>query len=252
MEQTPSNAPIMEPKPGPAGWFPVWIKAVTQPNEQAFVDITSHPDATTKTALIWIFIAGTLSGIVQAIVRTIILATGGVPQMTIPGLEQFTQQPTGGDAGTIGFSLLAGLCLSPVAGLLSIVFFAIGVAIIQWIAKLFGGAGTFEKLAYGMAAISVPITLVSLILTLLSAIPFIGICTGILSIGVGIYALVLQIIAVKGVNRFGWGQAAGSVLLPGVVILVVCGCIVIGGLMLMGPTIGNVLSEINQSLQSVP
>ena len=39
-----------------------------------------------------------------------------------------------------------------------------------------------------------------------------------------------------------------SFLIPGLVILFVCGCLVIGGLTLLGPTIGNVFSGINQSL----
>jgi hypothetical protein len=252
MSQMPSNAPIMESKPGPAGWLPVWIKAVTQPNEQTFIDITSSSDATTRTAFIWVFIAGTVAGILQAISRAIILAIGGVPQMPIPGMEQFMQQSGGTDPAAIGVSLITGLCLSPVAGLVSILFFAIGVAIVQWIAKLFGGVGTFEKLAYALAAITVPFTLVSSIFSLFSAIPFVGICTGIISLGLSLYAIVLQITAIKAVNRFGWGPAIGSALIPGAVLLFVCGCIVVGGLMLLGPTIGNVFSEINQSLQSVP
>jgi hypothetical protein len=32
----------------------------------------------------------------------------------------------------------------------------------------------------------------------------------------------------------------------------VCGCLVIGSLMVMGPAIGDVFSQMNQSLQGVP
>ena len=81
-----------------------------------------------------------------------------------------------------------------------------------------------------------------------NAVPYLNICTGLISLGLGLYALFLQITAVKAVNRFGWGQAAGSVLIPGLVILFFCGCIVIGGLMVMGPVIGDVFEQINQSL----
>ncbi len=41
-DSTPSTPPSPG-KPGLAGWFNVWIKAITQPNEQTFVDITEHP-----------------------------------------------------------------------------------------------------------------------------------------------------------------------------------------------------------------
>jgi uncharacterized membrane protein len=128
------------------------------------------------------------------------------------------------------------------------VFFALLVAIIQWIAKLFGSAGAYEKLLYAFAAITVPFTIVSSLFVLLSAIPFVGICTGLISIVLSIYVLVLEVMAVKAVNRFGWGQAAGSVFIPGCVIFIVCACVVIGGMMLLAPMIGNVFSGINQNL----
>lgn len=248
MEQMPSNTPIMESKPGPAGWLPVWIKAVTKPNEQTFVEITEQPDMNARTAYIWVFIAGTISGIFQAILQAIYVATGTTPQLPpIPGLEQFSQSG-GGDAGGIGITLLLTLCFSPVVGVISVIFFAIGTAIVQWIAKLFGGTGTYEKLLYAIAAITVPFTLVSSLLSLFSAIPYIGACFGILSLGLGIYAIVLQVMAVKGINRFGWGQAAGSVFIPGCVVFILIACLVIGGLMLLGPAIGSVFEQINQSL----
>ena len=145
------------------------------------------------------------------------------PTSTNTRLEQYLPQ-SAGDGGTAVGALIGGLCASPFAGLLSVVFFALGVAIIQWIAKLFGGTGTYEKLLYAFAAITVPFTIVSSLFALLSAIPYVGICTGIISFGLGIYALVLQVMAVKAVNRFGWGQAAGSVFIPGCVVFIVCAC----------------------------
>jgi len=245
------NDPIMESRPGPAGWLPVWIKAVTQPNEQTFINISEHPDATSKTAFIWIFIAGTVTTLVSGLIQALLLAVGVVPQ-TYPGMEQFP----GGGADMMPFvagsSLVSTICAAPIAGVLSVIFFAIGVAIIQWIAKMFGGAGTFDKLAYAIAAISVPVSLVSMVLTPLNIVPYLNICTGLLSFGIAIYALYLQVLAVKAVNRFGWGAAIGSVFIPSLVIIFVCGCLVIGGLMLMGPAIGEVFSEINQSLQNAP
>jgi Yip1 domain len=236
---------------GPAGWLAVWIKAVTQPNEQTFVDISQSAEVSSRTAYIWIFIAGTISGIIQALVTTIRVALGLGSQFQMPGMEQYMPHSSGA-AGGIGVTLLGGLCASPLAGLFSIIFFALFVAIIQWIAKMFGGTGTYEKMLYTMAAITVPVTLVSSGFAFLALIPFVGICTGIVSLGVAIYALVLHVMAVKGVNRFGWGQAAGSLFLPGCAIFVFCACVVFGGLMLMGPMIGNIFSGINQSLQSVP
>lgn len=149
-----------------------------------------------RTAYIWIFIAGTLSGIIQAFASSIrIELCVGSQFQQIPGMEQYFPQTTGAGGG-FGISLISGLaqCL---AGLLSIVFFALFTAIIQWIAKMFGGTGSYEKLLYALAAITVPFTIISSFLILLGVISFVGICTGIISIGLAIYSLVLQVMAVK-------------------------------------------------------
>ena len=246
MQQMPTNAPIVESKPGPAGWLSVWSRAVTQPSENTFIEITEHPFAQSKTAFLWIFLAGTLSVLVSGLIQAILLAAG-VQAQAIPGLEQFS----GSGTGLVGGSLVSVLCGAPIAGIISVVLFAIGVAIIQWIAKMFGGTGTFEKLAYGVAAISVPVSLVTMLLTPFSMVPYLNICTGLLSFGIGLYALYLEILAVKAINRFGWGAAIGSVLILPLTLFLCC-CVVIGALALSGPAIGEIFSEINRSLQTAP
>jgi hypothetical protein len=240
MEQLPSNSPMVEPASGVSGWIPVWIKAVTKPSEQTFIEIASGPQASSKTAFLWAFIAGTLSGLINGLIQVVLLAAGVQSQ----GFGQFPGMASRG----IGAGLGIAVCGAPVYGLISVIGLAIGAAIIQWLAKLFGGTGTFEKMAYAIAAISVPVTLVTMFLTPLSAVPYLGICTGLLSFGVGLYALFLQITAVKAVNGFGWGPAIGSVLLPSLVIVLVCGCIVGVGAALLGPRIAEIFRGINQGL----
>lgn len=241
MEQIPSNTPVMESKPGPAGWFAVWMKVITKPNEQTFIEITESPNATLSTAFIWVFIAGVISGIFGAIRQAFYSFSGGVPQ--IPGLEQY--MPATGDTGSTATSLVFLLCASPFLAMLG---FAIIVAITQWIAKLFKGSGNFEKLAYAWAAISLPMTLVSSFLSLLGLIPFVGYCTGALSLILFFYYLYLEITAVKAVNRFAWGPAFASVLIPIFVVFCVCFCVIFAGSLIFGAAIGSVFSDINQSL----
>jgi hypothetical protein len=129
--------------------------------------------------------------------------------------------------------------------------FAIAVALIQWVARLFGGTGSFDKLAYAFSAITVPYSVIAAVLALIGIIPIIGILTGLISFALSIYVLVLEVLAVKAVNGLDTGKAVGSVLLPGVVIfLLICCCaiVVISGLAMMGPAIGDVFDSINQSL----
>jgi Yip1 domain. len=243
-----ANAPV-SPEPyrssGISEWFSIWMTAVTKRSEQTYATLAEQPDAATTTrAFTWIFLAGTISALISGILQAILALAGFSPQ--VPGLAELFGNAQGGLAFSLGFSI----CFSPIAGVLGVLFFAIGVGLIQWIAKMFGGVGTFSKLAYPMAAISVPFTLLSSVLTSFSSIPYLGICTGLISLGLGIYVLVLQVTAVKGVNHFGWGQAIGSFFLP-TVILLCCALLPIGviaAMRLLGPQIGNTFSTLNNSL----
>lgn len=231
MEQVPSNAPVMEPKSGPAGWLQVWIKAVTKPSEQTFIEISESPDAKTQTALIWSAIAGFIGGIGVGI--------GSALRILIQ---------SGGSTNGVG-TLAMYICGFPIfMAILSPIGLAFSAALFQWVAKMFGGAGSFEKLIYSLAAISVPITIVSGAINLLSGVPIVGICVSLFSFAVSLYTIYLNITAVKAVNRFGWGQAAGSVLIPAFVIGFFCGCLVFGGMMILGPVIGDAFGQINQGL----
>jgi hypothetical protein len=250
MEQTPPIVPAPESRPGPAGWLEVWGNAVTRPSERTFVEITESPNASSTTAFLWVFIAGTVSALVSGLIQSF-LVSSGVATQSMPGMEELLGG-SGSGAPLVGSSITAVLCGAPVAGVFSVISLAIGTAIIQWIAKLFGGVGSFGELAYGIAAISVPVSLVTMLLSPFGLVPILNICTGLLTFAVAIYALYLQILAVKAVNRFGWGAAVGSVFIPFLVIILVCGCLVIGGMMLLGPAIGDVFSEINRSLQTAP
>ena len=70
----------------------------------------------------------------------------------------------------------------------------------------------------------------------------------ILYIMAGIYIIVLEIMAVKAVNQFGWGPAIGSYFIPGLALLLICCCVaaIVGSV--MGLALGNVFSTLNQSL----
>jgi len=239
-----SNAPMSSESAqsaGFAGWFSTWMTAVTKPNEQTFATLAEHPDAmSVNRAFIWIFLAGTISALMNGVFRAILELAGFSPQA--PGLADML----GGAERGIAFTLGVTICISPIAGAFSVLGFAIGVGIIQWVAGMFKGTGTYSQLAYTMAAVSVPITLLSSILTPFSSMQYVNICTGLISLIVGIYALVLEVMAVKGVNKFGWGQAAGSVFLPGLV-LACCAVVVIGGMASLGSRVNDTFNSISTS-----
>lgn len=210
-----SNVPIPESRPETV--FQTWGKALTKPNEQTFVEIASSPNAKATTAYIWVFIASLVQFFLVSLVQSQMMGT----YMQQLGLEA-------GDLGGQGVMsvVITAICGAPIAAAVSTLFFAIGVFIVQWIAKMFGGRGTSDQLAYAMASISAPYALIAGVLTLLAAIPYVGLCfSAILSIG-AIYVFVLNAMAVKGVNQVSWGAAIGSLLIPGLVIGLLCACII--------------------------
>jgi len=221
-----SNAPMIPPasSSGMAGWFQVWMKVVTKPSEQTFAEIISSPDATTQNAFIWAAVAGFVNGLVAGIVVAI---------QTVM---------RGGDLKSSAGILLAFICGIPIASaILTPLFFGISAGLTQWVAKMFGGTGSFEKLAFALASILVPIGLISSVINLFGVIPFVGLCFRLVGALVGFYSLYLSIMATKVVNRFDWGKAAGSVLIP-VAVLFLCICVIIGGMMAMGVGAGALSS----------
>lgn len=221
---------------GVENWFSVWMQAVTKPNEATFASIASSPNAKMSTAFLWVFLTGLVNFFIVSLVQ------GAVMGQMMQGLD------LDGFSGGGGFSFITAICGAPVGAIISVLTFAIFTGVVQWLAKMFGGTGTFEQLAYAFAAIAAPFALISSVFSLLAAIPYAGMCFGIFGLLLALYVIVLEIMAIKGVNNFGWGQAAGAFFLPGIVLFCCLGVVIFGGLSLLAPAISETFNEINQGL----
>jgi hypothetical protein len=226
------NAPMLSS--GSSSIFQTWMNAITKPNEQTYVQIAASPEAKLNTALLWVFVGS----LVQSLIGFILQGTIMRQMMQNSGLEVPAVAP----------SLIGVLCGAPVAAVMSVAVFAVFTGIVQWVAGLFGGTGSFEKLAYVLAAITVPFSLIGSLLTLLAVIPYVGWCLGIVGFFAGLYVLVLQVMAVKAVNQFGWGPAAGSLLLPFFVLLCCIFAVIFALAAVLGPAMQDIFNQINQSL----
>ncbi len=230
-----SNMPTASATSG--SFIQTWIDALTKPREATYSAIAASPRAKAMTGYVWVFLTSILTSIVTYI------AQGAQIQKQL--------ESAGTDLGSLGGGLgtgaLALVCAAPLGAIVGTLLFAIMVALVQWIAKMFGGKGTNDQLAYTLAAIAAPYSLVTAIFMLLSMIPYVGFCFNIvLGLG-GLYVFVLQIMAVKGVNQFGWGAAIGSYLIPLAAILLVC-CVLVGIVAaISGAALGGIFSTINQS-----
>jgi hypothetical protein len=217
----PTNAPMLPPPSGVSEWVTVWRDALTRPSDLTYARIAQSPNAKTTTALLWIFIGSLVSSLLA------IPAQGVWMRQLIQSMDL-----EGQGFPAAGGGIMTVICGAPIGAVISVVIFAIVIGIVQLLAKMFGGRGTFDQLAYAIAAIVTPFYLVSGVLSLLSAIPYVGFCFGLLTLAAGIYVLVLEVMAVKGVNQFGWGQAIASLLLP-VFAVVCCLSVAIGALLSM-------------------
>jgi hypothetical protein len=229
----PTNAPMLPPPSGVSEWFSVWRDALTRPSDLTFARIAQSPNAKLTTALLWVFIGSLVNFFLASLVQGAMMRR--MMQNSDLGLEGFP---------AAGGGLMTVICGAPIGALISVVLFVIVIGIVQLLAKMFGGRGTFDQLTYAIAAIVTPFYFVSGLLTLLSAIPYAGVCFGILGFAGALYVLVLEVMAVKGVNQFGWGQAIGSLLLP---VLAIACCFAVGLFALaqaLGPQINDIFNSI--------
>lgn len=227
-------------RPSSQGAFPVWSKVFTKPNERTFLEITSHPEAKARAAYIWVFLAGTVSGLINSLTKFVIVLVG--LQQVAPDFGQLQGAPA-----ALGFGgLLAAVCSAPLAGLFSVIGFAIGVAIVQATARFFGGQGTFDRLAYAFGAIAVPFSLISALMVPLNAIPFVAFCTLPVLLALGLYVLFLEVTAIKAIHQCGWGEAAAALFLPAILIAMLCGVAFLGLMRVAGPTINDMFQQLQR------
>ncbi|MGA7195093.1 MAG: YIP1 family protein [Anaerolineales bacterium] len=236
MNMPVSNAPTPS-SGGSKSFFQVWIDALTKPNENTFAEMASSPNAKAMTAYIWVFVTLLIELFFSFLVNGALVR------------RAFDQGGFGGSlpGGGVGIALIGAVCGGPIFAVVITIFFAIGTALVQWIAKMFGGKGTNDQLTYTFGAIAAPVYLISTVFVLLGAIPFVGICFRIITWLLGLYVLVLYIMATKGVNQFGWERAAGSVLIPIVVVFLVCCCLGAIASMAAGAGLKGFFQQLQQS-----
>jgi hypothetical protein len=117
---------------------------------------------------------------------------------------------------------------------------------VQATARFFGGQGSYDKLAYAFGAITAPLSLISALMVPFNAIPFVVFCTVPVLLALTLYALFLQVAAIKAVHGCGWGEAAAALFLPGILITLLCGFMFLVLMRLAGPSINEIFQQLQQ------
>ncbi|HTP01030.1 MAG TPA: YIP1 family protein [Anaerolineales bacterium] len=204
-------------EPAAPSIFQTWVDALTKPYQGTYAAIARSPRASSTNAFLWVFISSLILSFLS------VLVAGAMRNRM---MEQFGIGQNLPRGGGLAFAVICG---APIAAVLAVLFFALFVGIMHLIARAFNGRANFDQLAYAIAAISVPVSLIQAALRLLGAIPFVGYCFDLVSLLLSLYALVLMVVAVMGVEQIGLGGALLAVLILPVIICLCVVCAVIVG-----------------------
>lgn len=205
---TPAAQPVTPGQSLP--WSQVWRYAVTRPSEQSYEVLLSDPGAKPARGLLWVGITSLFTTAIYAVTQIAFR----------PEMEAFMRR-LGGEAtsgsrlSAVAFALICGV---PIGAVLAVVGTVVYTWIVNLIAGMLGGTGSYNNLLYLNSAITAPMGVAS---SLLSIIPIVS-C---LTLPLGIYSIYLQALAVKTVHRVDWTRAVVSVLalvFLAVLIAVVC------------------------------
>ena len=219
MSQEPGALPASPPARS-FSWREAWTSALFQPSVATFEELASDPAATGGRAYLWVIVANIIGVLVQ-----IALIYIQIQQFIEPGFS--------------GFVLSTLLTTGVGVAVASLVGFFIASGVTHLIARLLGGRGTYSVLAFAYASYSAPLTLVNYVL---GGLPL-GVLLNCVTIATGLYALVLAVTAVRAVHQLDTGKAIVAVLaIPLLFLCLAVGIIVM--LAILGPSIGNIFSEI--------
>ncbi len=194
MTDLQGHEPLIE-TPVSRGMLDAWRLALTRPNEAAYQGLAEDPRGGVGRAAAWTAVA--------ALATTLIgLAGQGMYGGLARALSILQESAPTGDLTVISSASMAMvICSAPFAAAFSVLGLLLFAGALQFIAGALGGQGTFGKMAFVLAAISAPLSIAS---ALLSLIPLVGAC---LALPLGVYGLALNLLAIKAVNRFGWGRS---------------------------------------------
>ena len=221
MGYNPVIEPAGQPMAGqPMPWYQVWMQVITHPSRDSFRRILADPTARPARAFIWVAVISLIFGLLQAVLAQVL------------GVSPFSQ------FGAEGVFTNA-VCIAIAAPIFSVIGLALGAAILRGIAALLKGAGNFNDLVYSLGAVQAPISIVSYLISLITTAVSGGgadlvnggprslatLCILPFSLALGVYAVVLEVLAVDTVEKFGTGKAVLTVLIPVIVVILLGVCV---------------------------
>lgn len=214
--------------PRPFGEIPsLWLK-IFEMNEEFFAQEAPRASGT-NTFISVLIITGV--AVVAAVISTLIGS----------GLQAAILPPEYRDAALVGAG--AGITGAVCGGLLGgLIGFYLGNGFVYLAARILGGTGDYVTQTYLASLFTVPIGIVS---GVLSIIPCVG---PIIALVISIYGIVLNARVVKVTHNLTTGKSVVAVLSPAIIGMLLA-CFVIVVLTLLGGAVGGVFEEMMYELQ---
>jgi len=216
----------LTPTPGLAeipptfSWFDAWRVALTRPSLATYTDLLLDPKVSLRRAIAWLFSASLLSYLIGVGIQAVIL-----PGMLSEVIHEAAETAPTGVSLTPTVVLVLSLACTPFLAGFVLLTYLVGFGIIHFIASALGSEGSYTELVYAHAAYLAPTTLLT---TLLGTIPVVN-C---LTLPLGLYAIGLQLMALKAATRMGWGRVFAALLIVGLLFGLV---VVVLGLAVFAP-----------------
>lgn len=194
-------------------FYDVWMTVLASFDIESYKSVLTDPEAGAGRGFEWVAYAGIISGLLAS--PTLIKDPRFADLMTIPEFYALFGNMSDG-ALMIVMSLILAL-LTPI---FSVIGLAISAGIQNVLALFFGGSGYYGRTVYAIAAYIAPMTI---LVSLISLIPFAGQC---LTSLLGLYNIVLNVRALQASHSISAWQALGVMFTP-TIILIVLGCLLV-------------------------
>jgi tetratricopeptide (TPR) repeat protein len=102
-------------------------------------------------------------------------------------------------------------------------YFGVGIQYLGM--RVFGGLGTFKQHAYIMGMIIVPMTVLSLGLTIPALVPVLNCIAGLAGLGLSIFSIVIMVRGMQAVHNLSTGQTIAGLIVPPLVLAIIAGCL---------------------------
>ncbi len=190
-------------------WYEIWLDVWTHPRAETFRSLLQESNHTPRRGFLWIAIVALLVAII----------TGYTSAQSFRSVEP-----------AFGNIYIYFICLVVLTPIFTVIGMIISAGIYHWLARLFGGKGTWGDLVFCLSAAAAPSSVVAGIIFIASYLfsalglsPLV-IIISLISIGVAIYGFILIVFAVKAVENISTGSAVLTMLIPTIILggLTIC------------------------------